>query len=139
MRHLIIRTIAASGLLLAGGLAANAQYQPRTVQYQYQDREQRDDRYNDRLFDRVRGDLERAHASTLPFSADRSRVTEAEQLVNACERRVNSGDFDRRDFYQAINAMQRVADMNRLSDRNRDDILGDARELREMQGRLLGY
>ena len=51
---------------------------------------------------------------------------------------VASGEYDRHQFDEAIVAVQRVADLNRLSDRNRDYLREDVGELRELQLRLEG-
>jgi hypothetical protein len=137
MRHSLIKTIAASGLLLSGSIAA-AQYQPRAPYSFSQVQDEREVLHHDQVFDRVQGDLARAHSGALPFTADRDRVARAQDEVNHCQRAVATGDFDRRDFDQAIGAIQRVTDLNRLSDRTRDFLLADVRELRDLQDHLAG-
>jgi hypothetical protein len=132
MKHLLIKTLAGSGLLLMG-LTASAQSYPRPEQRQYQD--ERDVREG-RVFDRVRADLDRVQAGALPFTADRTRVMRAREEVNECQRILNAGDYDRREFDEAIGALQRVAQLNRLSDYTRDNLYDDIRDLRRVQSRF---
>ena len=133
MRHLLIKTLAGSGLLLLT-LTASGQNPPRN-EYGYQ-MDQREARDYDRFFERVRGDLDRASAAALPFTDERDRVTRAREEVSECQRALMAGDYDRRTFDEAIFAIQRVVDLNRLSDRNRDYLLDDVRELRHLRSRL---
>jgi hypothetical protein len=134
MKHLLIKTLAGTGLLLMG-LTASAQYYPRPEQREYQD--ERDVREG-RIFERVRADLDRAQAATLPFTAERSRVMRAREEVNEAQRMLNAGDYDRRQFDETIGAVQRVAQLNRLSDNTRDNLLDDIRDLRRVQSRFEG-
>ena len=135
MKNLLIRAAACSGLFILT-MTANAQYQPREDQYRYQTQGEREARNIDHLFDRLRVDLDRVHAGTLPFTGDRSRVVMAREKVNDCQRMVNSGDYDRSTFNQTVSAIQRVVDLNRLSDQNRNDLVADISELRNLQLRL---
>jgi len=138
MKHLLIKTLAGSGLLLIS-LTASGQYYPRPDYRQVQDeRDAQEAREHNRVFERVRSDLDRAHAGTLPLTADRSRVVKAREDVRECERILTAGDYDRRQFDEAIVSVQRVADLNRLSDHNRDNLLDDIRDLRQLQSRLEG-
>jgi hypothetical protein len=131
MRHLMQAFMATS--LLLSGLTANAQFYPR-------------DRYDQdggrdyaRVMDRVRTDLDRAYADTLPFTADRIRVDRALDQLNAVQRRMSAGDFDRRDLEEAIVAIQRVADNNRnLPVYDRDYLASDVNRLRDYQAYLDG-
>ena len=129
MKHLLTKAIAGSGLLLMA-LTASAQYPP------YQDRDRREAAEQDRLFDRLRSDLERARASTIPFTADRDRVIRALERVNTCDHMVASGDYDRDTFNAALSAVQQVIDMNRLSEDGRGFLMDDMRELHRLQARL---
>ncbi len=137
MKQLFINTLAGSALLLMG-MTASAQYQPRPVsvpaiqgQSEIQDQ--------DRVFDRVRTDLDRIHADALPFSPDRDRVMIAMQQVNRCQRAVAAGDYDRRMFDQTIASVQRVSDLNRLTDESRSYLGDDIRAMSRLQARLEGY
>jgi hypothetical protein len=131
MRYLMHACVATS--LLLSGLTANAQFYPR-------------DRYDQdagrdyaRLMDRVRTDLDRAQAGTLPFTADRVRVERALEQLNGFQRRMSAGDYDRRDLEEAIVAVQRVTDNNRnLSVYDRDYLSSDVNRLRDYQAVLDG-
>lgn len=132
MRHLLIKTMAVTGLLLSGlAMSASGQYPP-PGEDRYQER--REGRDFDRFFDRIRVDLDRASAFSLPFTGERSRIARAREEVNECQRAAMAGD--RRPFDEAIGAIQRVVDLNRLSDRSRDNLIDDVQELREMESRL---
>ena len=131
MRNLLIKTFVGSSLLL-GGFAANAQYE-RPGEYQYQDSEMRG---HDRLLNRVRTDLDRAEAATLPFTGDRNRIVAVREQLGAFERRLNDGDYDRRELDDTIAGLQRVTDMNRMSDSMRDFLSDDMSRLRVMRERL---
>jgi len=133
MRHLLIKALAGSGLLLFG-LTASGQYQPRS-EYRYQE-EQREAREHDRFFERVRNDLDRASAFALPFTGEQGRVARAGEEVSDCHRAVTAGNYDRRTFDEAIAAIQRVVDSNRLSERNRDYLTDDVLQLRQLESRL---
>jgi hypothetical protein len=88
------------------------------------------------VFDRVRDDLDRVHDGTQPFTAERTRIMRARQEVSQCQRTLAGGDYDRREFDDAINAIQRVADTNPMSDRRRNMLLDDVRDMRRLQSRL---
>ena len=132
MKHLLMKAVAGSGLLMMT-LTASAQYQPRR---DYQDRDRIQDPYHDRLFERLRSDLDRAHASTVPETAERDRVIRAEERVDEYQRMINSGDFDRRMFDATIAAVQQVVDMNRLPDDSRGLLVDDIRALSRLEGQL---
>lgn len=130
MRRLLITALAGSGLFLTG-LTASAQYAPRD-EYRYQTRDD-----GARLLDRVRADLDRAEAATLPFTGDRARVVRAQQEVSEFQRRLDAGDYDRRGLDEAIANVQSVMDANHvMSDRTRDDLAADTSRLRELRLRL---
>jgi len=117
------------------GTGASAQYRPR-IDGSYQAQYQREVQDHDRLFDRVLGDLDRAHAGALPMSADRSRVNIAQDAVTRYQRLVANGDYDRRQFEDTVAAIQRVADLNRISDQSRNNLLDDMHDLRRLQESL---
>lgn len=135
MRHLLITSLTAAGLLLTTGVAS-AQYYPRRDSQSIATQDEREAMDHNRVFDRARSDLDRASDLSLPFTADRNRVVTARAEITECQRILASGDYDRRQFDDAISAVQRVADMNRLSDRNRDFLRDDVRDLQRIQARL---
>jgi len=132
MKHLLIKTIAGTGLLLLT-VAANAQYQPRPIQYQ----EEREARH-DRIFDRARADLDRAGGFAMPYTGDHERLDEALARVDDCQRAVATGEDDGRTFGVTIAAIQRVVDRNRMPDENRNMLIDDVVALRHLQERMEG-
>jgi len=129
-----MKAVAGAGMLFCG-LTANAQYQP---QYQYPNRyEQRryDIQDQNRLFDRVRADLERASASFMTGPGDRFRLNAAREQLNDIQNLVSSGNFDEHELQQAIVALRRVVNNNRLSDRTREDLERDLERMRELRWR----
>jgi hypothetical protein len=137
MRQLLIKTLAGSGLLLMG-MTASAQYQPRPLSPQ-ETQDQREAQDPDRIFDRVRTDLGRIRADASPFSADSDRLTVAIQQLNQCQRVVAAGEYDRRMFYQTVASIQRVMDLNRLTDQSRSYLGDDVSAMNRLQARLEGY
>jgi hypothetical protein len=130
MKHLLIKALASSGLMLLT-LTANAQYQPRVDQYQREAR-------HDHIFDRARGDLDRAGEFALPFTGDRDRLAVAEARVNECQQAVAASEENPRTFGDTIASIQRVVDRNHLPDRTRDLLAEDIAGLRDLQARLEG-
>ena len=139
MKHLLIKALASSGLLLMTITASGQSYSRPQYPDRNQVQDEREARDNDQLFDRMRGDLDRAHAGTLPFTADRNRVVMARERAEACQRAINTGEYDRRMFDDTTAAIQRVVDLNRLSDQNRNYLVSDLEQLRSLEARLEGY
>jgi len=137
MKHLFIKTLAGSGLLLMA-MTASAQYQPRSMDRYQPVQDERQVMDQNHVFDQIRDDLDRIHTFTLPFTPDRNRVNIAREQVNDCQQAVNSGDYDRQTFNQTIDAIQRVVDLNHLTDQSRGNLVSDIRELSHMEARLEG-
>ena len=128
MRNLLIQSLVGSGLLL-GGLTASAQYQPPPQsRYGYES--------NDQVLNRVRSDLDRAEDRSIPFTADRGRLTAAREQISAFQRRLDEGNYDGRELDNAINSIRRVVDLNRMSDRTRENLTDDLARMRQMRDRL---
>ena len=137
MRQLLVKSLAGSGLLLMT-LTASGQWYPRP-DYRYTiSQDGREAREQSRVFDRAQGDLDQAHSVSLPFTDDRNRIIAAQAQVGECQRLVASGEYSRRQLDEAIIAVQRVADMNRMSDRNRDSLRDDVRDMQQLQSLLEG-
>jgi hypothetical protein len=119
MRHVLVSTLAATGLLLFG-LAAHAQnYGPGERGH---------------LFDRVRADLDRAAATAAPFTGDRDRIAVVRRDMNEFQGERANGNYDPAELDRMIGALQRVVDSNRMPDPDRNLLIGDLRELREFRG-----
>src|ERR1044071_6710718 len=131
-KNILMKAVAGAGILFCG-LTANAQYQP---QYQYRDRyEQRhyDIQEQNRLFDRVRADLDHAASSFFMAPGDRYRINAAREQLNDIQNLVSSGNFDEHELNQAVWALRRVINNNRLSDQTRDDLERDLEQMRELR------
>ena len=136
MQQLLFNTLAASGLLLLG-MTASAQNQPQPWSPQAQ--EQREAVDQARIFDHARTDLDRIHEEATPFSPDRDRITVAMQLLNRCQREVSSGNYERSTFDQTMASIQRVMDLNRLTEQSRSSLGDDVRAMSRLQASLEGY
>ncbi len=132
MKHLLMKAIAGSGLVLFA-LTANAQPPRQDDPNRYQDRDRRVDQDHDRIFDRVRADLDRVQAETQPFTAEHDRLVQAKLRVNECQRMLNDRNYDRRTFDYTVGSIQRVVELNRLSERNHDYLTDDIQALRSVQ------
>src|SRR5258705_10466040 len=123
MMRQLMKAVAGAGILFCG-LTANAQYQP---QYQYPNRYERrnDVQEQSRLFDRIRADLDHASTSSWIGAGDRFRINAAREQLNDLQNLVASGNFDEQELNQAIFALRRVVNNNRLPDRTRDDLEQD--------------
>jgi hypothetical protein len=88
------------------------------------------------VLDRVRNDLNNAEAATIPFTADRSRIVAARESVNAFQRRLADGDYDRGELQNAINQVARVVDLNRLFNSTRSYLSDDLAGMQNLRDRL---
>jgi hypothetical protein len=128
MRQLM-KAVVGSSLLLFG-LTASAQYPPRSDRYQ----DRGEDRDPGRLCDRIVAHLDRAEASALPFTADKIRVARAREDVRVFQRKLDSGELDRRDLDDVIVSLQRVvADNHMLTEDNRDQLAADVSRMRDFR------
>lgn len=140
MKHLLIKTLAGFAIMLLP-LTASAQYPaPPQGSDREQAQERSEARENDRIFDRIRNDLDHAHTGLMPgvFNPERSRVALARKKAEDCRRAIDDGQYDRRLFDEAVDAVQKVIDLNRLSDKTRNFLVDDVTQLRTLQVRLNG-
>ena len=123
MRHFAILAVAG---LLAAGATAQAQYRP---YYRYYGR----DSYNrnpGEVFGRVRVDLERAEANSGWNGGDRRRFDKVREELSEFQRSGNPHELN-----DAISALQKVVNDNRLAYRDRDILARDLYELRDFRAR----
>jgi hypothetical protein len=124
MKPLLTVTLLGASLF---GVAANAQYQPR-----YGDRDyDRDDRYRADLFERVRADLDRAASYAYWNEGDRHRIGKVREELGEFQR---SGS--RHELNDAIGALQKVVNDNRISPRDRDVLADDLYRMRDYRARM---
>jgi hypothetical protein len=135
MKHLLLRTIAGTSLMLFG-LSASMQAQPpRDDDAYHRDRDDyyRGDQWRARLFDRVRADLDHVQTTWFP-SGDQYRLAKAKQELSELQAAMADHRYDERALDDVLAAMQRVVSDNRLSNRDRDilnDDMGRLRQFRE--------
>ena len=136
MRHLLLRTIAGTGLLLFGISASIQAQPPRDDDRYHRDRDDyyRGEQWRARVFDRVRDDLNHVQTTWFPGNSDQYRIGKAKQELNELQTAMADHRYDERVLDDVISAMQRVVSDNRLSDRDRDilnDDIGRLRQFRE--------
>ena len=138
MRRLLFGTIAISGMMLPGICAfAQDRDHDRDREGRYTDRDQyhRDARdpdwWRNRLFDRVREDIDHIQSMTRIFSADQFRLARTKQELNELQSKAASGQPDDRQLDDVINALQRVVADNRLSEHDRNMLSDDMNRMRE--------
>jgi len=113
-------------LLLAGsllGLTAYAQYPPRGDGGYY--------RNPGSLFDHVRADLDRAEGAAYPYGGDRHRFDKVRRELNNFQRSGSRHALD-----EAIGALQKLVNKNRLSYQDRDILAQDLNQMRDFRWRL---
>lgn len=87
-----------------------------------------------RLFARVRQDLDYVSGSTFRGD-DRYRLAAVYRELDDLQRDYASGHWDRRALDDVVQSLDRVAQDNRLSPRDRDLLRDDLSRLRELRGR----
>jgi hypothetical protein len=134
VKRLLFKAIITSSVALFG-LSAFAQDRDRDERYRDDERYHRDSRdqnwWTNRLFERVRQDIDHVQSATPIFSGDQFRLSRTKQELNELQNGAASGRFDDRDLDDVINALQRVVADNRLSGRDREMLSDDLNRLRE--------
>src|SRR6185437_7736404 len=120
MKRLLMSTALITGLLVSGTYAFS---QDRDDTYH---REHRDQGYwQNRLFDRVRADLDHLQSLEPFFSGSQFRLAKAKQDLNELQSAANAGRFDNRNLDEVIQAMERISMDGHLSGRDRDMVQDD--------------
>jgi hypothetical protein len=143
MRHLFVKGIVTSGLLLLG-MTAYAQDRDRDRDDRRdEDRYHREDRgeqwWQGRMFDRVRTDIEHIQAGTFPFSSDEYRLTRVKQELNELQAKMAEHRYDQPELDDVISALQRVVSDNHMQGRDRDMLADDLNRLRSFREHHDGY
>jgi hypothetical protein len=133
MKHLLIRTIAGTSLMLFG-LSAGMQAQPpRDDDAYHRDRDDyyRGDRWRARMFDRVRDDVN--HIQTTSFSGirDQYRLERVNQQLGDLQSQMADHRYNERVLDDVISTLQRVATDDHVSARDRDILTDDISRLRQ--------
>ena len=121
MKRFLIGALMVSSLLT---LAANAQYGPPPGGGRYYERGRGD------LFGRVRADLDRAESSSYSWGGDRHRFNKVREEIAEFQRTGNPHELN-----DAIGALQKVVNDNRMPYRDRDMLAADLSALREFRAR----
>lgn len=140
MRSLMAKALLGGGLLI-GCIAGNAQvygggYYDRGRVYGEFGRYP-DDR-NGRgggLFDRVRADLDRAESSYFSSGGDHRRLNRVREELSEFQSKWANGRYDRHELDEAIGALQKVVNDNRLNYRDRSVLQDDLYRLRDFRAR----
>jgi hypothetical protein len=119
MRRLMTATLFASSIWSAG---ARAQYQP---PYGYRDYGGGD------LFDRVEADLDRVAAASYWNSGDRHRINKVREELGEFQR-----GGRRHELNDAIGALQKVVNDNRMPPRDREILASDLNQMRDFRARM---
>ncbi|HTR38525.1 MAG TPA: hypothetical protein VMH80_21595 [Bryobacteraceae bacterium] len=119
MRRLLTVALLGAGL---ASVAAYAQYAPR-----YESRDfQRGD-----LFDRVRADLDRVEGASYWNGGDRHRLNKVREELGEFQRGGN-----RHELNDAIGALQKVVNDNRMPPRDREMLASDLFQMRDYRARM---
>jgi hypothetical protein len=137
MKHLLLRTVAGTGLMLFGLTASMQAQRPRDDDSYHRDRDDyfRGDQWRARMFDRVRDDLNHVQTTWFSGGGDQYRIDKAKQELNELQTAMAEHRFNERALDDVVNAMQRVVSDNRLSDRDRSILNDDLARLRQFRER----
>jgi hypothetical protein len=137
MKHLLIRTIAGTGLMLFGLTASMQAQRPRDDDSYHRDRDDyyRGDQWRARFFERIRDDLNHVQTSTFPLSRDEYRIARTKQELGELQNDLAEHRYNERGVNDVIDALQRVVSDNRLGGRDREILSDDLNRLREFRER----
>jgi len=131
LRHILLKRIAGSSLLLFGLTAAAQQYPPPSGSY---DQGQTADRAH--FFEHVRADLDQAESTASTSTGDLDRIERVRAAMNFFQRKMDDGNYDPRALTDAIVSVQRVLDNNTLYVHTRTALSDDLGRLRDMCDQL---
>jgi hypothetical protein len=137
MKHLLLRTVAGTGLMLFGLTASMQAQRPRDDDSYHRDRDDyfRGDQWRARMFDRVRDDLNHVQTTWFSGGGDQYRLDRAKQELNELQTAMAEHRYNERALDDVVAAMQRVVSDNRLSDRDRSILNDDLVRLRQFRER----
>jgi hypothetical protein len=137
MKHLLIRTVAGTGLMLFGLTASMQAQRPRDDDSYHRDRDDyyRGDQWRARMFDRIRDDLNHVQTTWFSGGGDQYRIDKAKQELNELQTSMAEHRYNERALDDVVAAMQRVVSDNRLSDRDRSILNDDLARLRQFRVR----
>jgi hypothetical protein len=140
MKQVLLRTLAGTGLLLFGLTAGIAQDRDRDDSwYRTRDSFYHEQQWKAHMFQRVREDLDRVQANTFPGSKDEFRIARTKQELGELQDKLAAGRYDQPQLDDVIAGMQRVANSNKLSPRDRDVLTDDLTRLRDYREHHEGW
>ena len=95
--------------------------------------------WRQRIFERVRIDVEHVRSHTFPIGGDQYRLGSTIQELNEMQDKLSRGFFDRRELNDVIGALNAVLRDNRLSGRDREILSDDLDRLRDFRSRSRDY
>jgi len=137
MKHLLLRTVAGTGLMLFGLTASIQAQPPRDDDRYHRDRDDyfRGDQWRARMFDRIRDDLNHVQTTWFSSGGDQYRLDRAKQELGELQTAMTEHRYEQRAADDVINALQRVVSDNRLSERDRAILNDDLARLRQFRER----
>jgi len=127
MKRFLTATLLGASLV---SVAAYAQYQP-PYGYRYSDRDDYRRYRGGDLFERVRADLDRVEGASYWNDGDRHRINKVREELGEFQR---SGSHD--ELNDAIGALQKVVNDNRMPPRDREMLAGDLYQMRDFRARM---
>jgi hypothetical protein len=98
-----------------------------------------DPRTRNQIFERLAGDLTVANTAATPATGDRTRIRRAMDELNALRFKMDSGDYDRHQFNEAVRSVQEVVNQNKtLSEFTFKSLNDDLSRLRIFEARSPG-
>jgi hypothetical protein len=129
MKNVLIKASVLTGLVVFG---TSVYAQTRDDDRYYQ--EKRDENWwRGHVFQRVRDDLDHIQQLTPKLSTDEYRLVVVKKDLNDLQGKLNSGRYDEPALDRTIGAVEKVANDNTLSTRDRQLLLDDLRHLREFR------
>jgi hypothetical protein len=125
MKHVLIRTLGGSGLLLFS-LAANAQTSSEQIRSPFYSQDQYQLAHS--MFDKVTADLYQAQTDAGPLEGS-SRFVSANNQLRQLEQNWDQGHYFSREMESTIAAIQMILTDKRLMPRDRDALSSDLSQL----------
>ena len=132
----------AIGALLAGGVFAQDRDRD-DDRYRYEDRYhqgQRDDAFwKNRLFNRIRVDLDHVQAVSPKISWDQYKLADAKRDLNDLQSKLEAGRYDQPELDRTVNSLSRLVNDSNLAPRDRDMLNDDLNRLKEFRAHHDNY
>ncbi len=137
MKHLLLRSIAGTGLMLFGLTASMQAQRPRDDDAYHRGRDDyyRGNQWHARFFERIREDLNHVQVTAFPGSGDEYRIARTKEELNELQNQFAEHRYNEREVDEVIGTLQRVVADNRLSERDRDILNDDLNRLRDFRAR----